>query len=112
MTDDESRKTTTSEPIDLDERRSREAQDAIELRRERLREFQSEQAALQLRQEELEKLLLADPAKTWPEAAAKAQYLLELFAATQEAQDPRRKQLIANTLAELARLSGQDKEPS
>jgi len=32
--------------------------------------------ALRRRQEELEKLLLAAPAETWPEAAAKAQYLI------------------------------------
>ena len=96
----------TSDPIDLDERRSREAQDATELRRQRLHEFQSEQAALQVRQEELEKLLLADPAKTWPDVAASVQYLLELFAATQEAQEPRRKKLIARTMEDLHRLGG------
>lgn len=102
----------TSDPIDLDERRSREAQDATELRRQHLYEFQTEQAALQLRQEALEKLLLADPAKTWLEVAASAQYLLELFAATHEAQEPRRKKLIARTMEDLQRLSGKGNRPS
>ena len=55
-------------------------------------------------QEELEKLLLAAPAETWPEAAAKAQYLIQLFAATPEAQDPQRKELIAHALDDLKRL--------
>jgi hypothetical protein len=65
-----------------------------------------------LRQEELEKLLLAAPAETWPEAAAKAQYLIRLFAATPEAQDPRRKELIAHALDDLTRLCERAKEPS
>ena len=34
----------------------------------------------------------------------KAQYLIQLFAATPEAQDPRRKKLIAHALDDLARL--------
>ena len=36
-------------------------------------------SALRRRQQELEKLLMAAPAQTWPEAAAKAQYLIQLF---------------------------------
>ena len=69
-------------------------------------------AALRLRQEELEKLLLAAPAETWTEAAAKAQYLIQLFAATPEAKDPRRKELIAHALEDLTRLCDRAKEPS
>lgn len=88
------------------------AQKATELRRERLHEFQADQAALRRRQEELEKLLLAAPAETWPEAAAKAQYLIELYAATPEARDPRRKELIAHALDDLARLCDREREPS
>ena len=101
----------TDDPVDLDERRGMAAQKATELRRQRLHEFQADQAALRRRQEELEKLLLAAPAETWPEAAAKAQYLIELFAATPEAQDPRRKKLIAHALEDFARLCGRGKEP-
>ena len=102
----------TDDPVDLDERRGMAAQKATELRRQRLHEFQVEQAALRRRQEELEKLLLAAPAETWPEAAAKAQYLIELFAATPEAQDPRRKQLIAHALDDFARLCDRETESS
>src|SRR3546814_13039413 len=80
----------TDDPVDLDEHRGMAAQKATEIRRERFHQFQADQAALRLRQEELEKLLLAAPAQSWPEAAAKAQYLIQLFADTPEGQDPRR----------------------
>ena len=102
----------TDDPIDLDGRRGMAAQQATEMRRQHLHKFKIEQAALRRRQEELEKLLLAAPAETWPEAAAKAQYLIELFAATPEAQDPRRKELIAHALDDLARLCDRAKAPS
>jgi len=100
----------TDDPVDLDERRGMAAQQATEMRRQRLHEFQADQAALRRRQEELERLLLAAPAETWPEAAAKAQYLIQLFAATAEAQDPRRKELIAHALDDLAQLCDRTKE--
>lgn len=57
------------------------------------------------RQEEFERFLVAAPATTWPEAAAKARYLIQLFAATPEARDPHRQTLIASTLEALSRLS-------
>lgn len=100
----------TEDPVDLDVHRGMAAQHATEIRRQRLHEFQADQAALQQRQEELEKLLLAAPAETWPEAAAKAQYLIQLFAATPAAQDPRRKELIAHALDDLSRLCDRAKE--
>jgi hypothetical protein len=102
----------TDNPVDLDQHRGMDAQKATELRRQHLHEFQADQAALKRRQEELEKLLLAAPAETWPEAAAKAQYLIQLFAATPEAQDPRRKELIAHALEDLTRLCDHAKEHS
>jgi hypothetical protein len=94
----------TNEPIELDEHRGMNAQKATEIRR-RLHEVQVDQAALQERQAELEKFLLAAPATTWAEAAEKARYLLQLFASTAEARDARRQKLIANVLDELARLA-------
>ncbi len=102
----------TDDPVDLDERRGMAAQKATEIRRQSLHEFQADQVALRRRQEELEKLLLAAPAETWPEAAAKAQYLIQLFAATPEAHDPRRKKLVADTLDDLTRLCDREKEHS
>ena len=102
----------TDEPVDLDEHRGMAAQKATEIRRERLHRFQADQVALRRRQKELEKLLVAAPAETWLEAAAKAQYLIRLFADTAEAQDPRRKELIAHALDDLNRLSEREKERS
>jgi hypothetical protein len=94
----------TDRPIELDERRGMAAQKATELRR-RLHEVQADQAALRRRQDEFEQCALAAPSATWAEAAAKARYLIQLFAAAPEAQDPRRQELIAKVLAELAQLS-------
>jgi hypothetical protein len=109
---EERHETMTDEPVDLDEHRGMAGQLATDIRRQRLHEFQAAQAALRRRQEELEKLLLAAPAETWPEAAAKAQYLIQLFAATPEAQNPRHKKLIAHALDDLTRLCDRAKEPS
>ncbi len=102
----------TDDPVDLDKRRGMAAQKETQIRRQSLQKFQTDQAALRRSQEELEKLFLAAPAETWPEAAAKAQYLIQLFAATPEAQDPRRKELIAHTLDDLNRLCDRAKEQS
>jgi hypothetical protein len=94
----------TDRLIELDEHRGMAAQKSTELRR-RLHEVQADQTALRRRQDEFERHALAAPSATWPEAAAKAQYLIQLFAVTPEAQDPRRQELIAKVLDELARLS-------
>jgi hypothetical protein len=96
----------TDRPVELDEHRGMAAQKSTELRR-LLHEVQADQTALRQRQDEFERHALAAPSATWPEAAAKARYLLQLFAATPEARDPRRQELIAKVLDELARLSDQ-----
>jgi hypothetical protein len=93
----------TDEPVNLDGRRGIAAQRDTEIRRD-LHVVQADQAALRDRQEELENLLDAAAATTRAEAAACARYLLQLFAATPEAQDPRRQRLIARTLDDLARF--------
>lgn len=107
----EKARTMTDHTVDLDEHRGMAAQKATDIRR-RLHEVQADQQALRHRQEEFESFLLAAPATTWPEAAAKAQYLIHLFAATPEAQDPRRQKLIALALDDLIRLSDRPKNPS
>ena len=94
----------TDKTIDLDEHRGMAAQKATELRR-LLADVEANEKALRLRQAELESHLLAAPAVNWHEAAEKARYLLNLFAATLAAQDPRRQTLIAAVLADFARLS-------
>jgi hypothetical protein len=96
----------TEKTIDLDQRRGMAAQKATELRR-LLADVEENEKALRLRQAELEAHLLAAPAANWHEAAEKARYLLNLFAATLAAQDPRRQTLIAAVLADFARLSGE-----
>lgn len=90
-------------PTNLDEHRGMTAQKETELRRHQI-EVEIDQSALRARQEELEKFLLAEPARAWPEAVAKARYLLGLFAETPAADDPRRQKLIADTLADFERL--------
>ena len=93
-------------PIDLDEHRGMAAQKATELRR-LISEVAADRAELKARQDELEKFLVAAPASNWAEAAEKVRYLLALFAATSEAQDPRRKTLIDNLLEDFDRLLGE-----
>ncbi|MEO3430341.1 hypothetical protein AAFN88_15905 [Pelagibius sp. CAU 1746] len=99
----------TDKPVDLDAHRGFAAMKATEIRRQRLYEFQIDQEALRVRQEELEKAL-SQPAESWLEAAGKAQYLLQIFATTPEAQDPHRQALIARTLDDLAKLCERSKE--
>ena len=98
---------TTEDPILLDARRGMAAQKATDVRR-RLNEVQADQLALRVRQEEFERYLLAAPATTWSEAAAKAEYLIRLFAASVDPRDALRQRLIANSLDELARLAERD----
>ena len=82
------------------------AQKATGLRR-LLAGVEENEKALRLRQDELETHLLASPAANWEEAAEKAGYLLNLFAATLAAEDPRRQKLVAAVLADFKRLSGE-----
>jgi hypothetical protein len=94
-------------PITLDRHRGMSAQKATDIRR-LLAEVEANETALRQRQAELEAQLVAVPAETWPEAAEKARYLLNLIASTPIAQDPRRQKLIANVLDDFMRLSQAD----
>jgi hypothetical protein len=96
----------TDRTIDLDVHRGMAAQKATETRR-LLADVEANEKSLRLRQEQLEAHLLAAPAANWHEAAEKAGYLLNLFAATLTSQDPRRQKLIAAVLADFERLSGE-----
>ncbi len=96
----------TDKTIDLDHHRGMAAQKATDLRR-LLADVAANEKALRIRQDELENHLLAAPAANWHEAAEKAGYLLNLFAATIPAQDTRRQKLIAAVLADFKRLSGE-----
>jgi hypothetical protein len=92
------------DPVELDRHRGMAEQKATELRR-MLKEVEADQCALRQRREELEKHLFAAPSSSLFEVAAKARYLLQLFAATQDAADPRRQQLINTVLGELETLA-------
>jgi len=96
----------TDKTIKLDQHRGMSAQKATDLRRI-LADVEADEKALRSRQEALEQQLIAEPAATWPEAAEKARYLLNLFAATSAAQDPRKQKLVAAVLADFRRLSGE-----
>ncbi|MDF2764567.1 MAG: hypothetical protein K0S81_1561 [Rhodospirillales bacterium] len=96
--------------IDLDEHRGMMAQRATDIRRRRSG-YEAVQATLRQQQEQLEEFLLAAPSATWPEVAEKAAYLLTQFAASTEARDPRRQQLISNVLDDFRRLSGELSDP-
>ena len=102
-------------PIDptvvLDEHRGLRARRDTDARRQQTA-VRADQDAVREGQASLEKVLFAGPAATWPQAAEKVSYLLRLFAATGEAQDPRYKQLIEDALDDLERLSGNTKEPA
>jgi hypothetical protein len=97
----------TDRTIALDSHRGMAAQKATLVRR-LLAEVEADQSALRERQEELEAQLIAAPAASWSEAAAKARYLLRLFAAIPVGQDPRRQKLISSVLEDFARLSEAD----
>jgi hypothetical protein len=101
----------SDDPVLLDQRRGMAAQKATEIRR-RLAKVRADQAALRSRQAQLEKVLAAAPVQTWPEAAEKARYLIELFAATPAAEDPRRQRLIASVLEDFTRLAGGPAAPA
>jgi hypothetical protein len=96
----------TDKTIELDQHRGMAARKATDLRR-LLANVEADQSALRRRQDELEAHLLAAPAANWREAAEKARYLLNLFAATLTSQDPRRHKLIAAVLADFERLAGE-----
>jgi hypothetical protein len=96
----------TDKTIELDGHRGMAAQKATDLRR-LLADVESNERALRERQGELEAHLIAAPAGNWQEAAEKARYLLNLFAASLSAQDPRRQTLIAAVLADFQRLSAE-----
>jgi hypothetical protein len=94
----------SDEPLDLDKHRGMAAQKATDIRRILL-EIENNAAELRGRQAVLENQLLTVPAASWPEAAAKARYVLNLYAAGLGAADTHHRDLVATVLADFARLS-------
>jgi hypothetical protein len=96
----------SDDPVELDSRRGMTAQKATGIRRA-LAEVEANASALRDRQAALETQLLAAPASSWPEAAAKARYVLNLYAASLGAADAQHRNLVAAVLADFARLSAE-----
>jgi len=91
-------------PLNLDKHRGMAAQRATDLRRT-LVEVENHAKELRDRQTALENQLLAVPAETWQEAAAKARYVLNLYAASLSPEDTRHRNLVAAIFDDFARLT-------
>lgn len=91
-------------PVILDEHRGMAAQKATDIRRHESN-VQADQESVRLGQSKLEHHLFVGAATNWEQAAAKAVYLLRLFAATADGQDPRYKKLIEEVVEDFSRLT-------
>ncbi|MGF6429088.1 MULTISPECIES: hypothetical protein [Bradyrhizobium] len=96
----------SDEPLDLDKHRGIAAQKATEIRRATT-DVESRARELRERQSVLESGLMSVAATSWPEAAAKARYVLNIYAASLSPDDTRHRDLVASILADFARLDGQ-----
>ena len=94
------------EPLDLDKHRGMAAQKATDLRRA-LAEVENNMRELREREADLENRLLTVAAASWPEAAAKARYLLNFYAASLPPRT-RATALVAALFDDFVRLSGED----
>jgi hypothetical protein len=91
-------------PVDLDKHRGMAAQKATDIRRV-LADVEANAKLLRDRQGVVEIQLLAVPAISWVEAAAKARYVLNLYAAQLAPADTHHRDLVAAVLADFNRLS-------
>jgi hypothetical protein len=94
----------TDTPVDLDKHRGMKSQKATDIRRV-LAEVEANAKIQRDRQGILESQLLSTQAASWPEAAAKARYVLNLYAAGLAPTDTHHRDLVAAVLADFARLS-------
>ena len=96
----------TDEPLDLDKHRGMAAQKATDLRRT-LAEVENNARELRKQQAILENEFLSVPAASWPDAAAKAGYVLNLYAAGLSPDDTRHRALVAAIFDDFARLASE-----
>lgn len=82
------------------------SQKATDIRRV-LAEAEANAKVLRDQQAVLERQFLSAPAASWPEAAAKARYVLNLYAAALPPSDARHRDLVTAVLNDFARLSEQ-----
>jgi hypothetical protein len=97
----------TDEPFDLDKHRGIAAQKATDLRRT-LAEVENHARDLRDRQAVVENQLLSIPAASWPEAVAKARYVLNLYVTGLAPDDTRHRDLVTAILEDFARLARED----
>ena len=97
----------TDIPIELDRHRGMAAQKATDIRRV-VAEVEVNAKLLRDTQGVLETQILAAPATSWPEAVAKARYVLNLYSASLAPNDTHHRDLVAAVLEDLARLSGEE----
>jgi hypothetical protein len=97
----------TDEPLDLDKHRGMAAQKATRLRRV-LAEIENNAREQRDRQAMLENELLSIPATSWPDAAVKARYVLNLYAASLSPDDAHHRDLVSAIFEDFARLSHED----
>jgi hypothetical protein len=93
-------------PIELDKHRGMAAQKATDIRRA-LADVEANAKLLRDKQGIIEIQILAAPATSWPEAVAKAHYVLNLYSASLAPTDTHHRDLVAAVLADLTRLSGE-----
>jgi hypothetical protein len=94
----------SDQQLDLDRHRGMAAQKATDIRRA-LAEVENNARQLRERQGVLEKQLLSVEAASWPEAAAKARYVLNLYVAELAPGDAHHRDLVAAIFADFARLT-------
>ena len=94
----------SDKPLDLDKHRGMAAQKATDIRRA-LVEVEHNARQLRERQALLENQFLSVPAASWPEAAIKARYVLNIYAAQLALGDTHHRDLVAAILADFTRLT-------
>ncbi len=97
----------TDTPIDLDKHRGMAAQKATDIRRV-IADVEANAKLLRDKQGIVELEILGAPAASWPEAVAKARYVLNLYAAGLAPTDTHHRDLVAAVLADLTRLSAEE----
>ncbi|MGT2503413.1 hypothetical protein ACVOMS_26685 [Bradyrhizobium guangxiense] len=97
----------TDHPVDLDKHRGMAAQKATDLRRA-LADVENNVRQLREREADLENRLMTVPAASWSEAAVKARYLLNLYAASLPTEDTRHRALVSALFDDFARLSEEE----
>ena len=82
------------------------AKKATDIRRAMV-EMENNARDLRERQKVLESQLMSAPAVSWPDAAAKARYVLNLYAAGLGSDDSHHRDLVTAILADFSRLSSE-----